>query len=189
MRIVAIAFLWLTLLAGGANAQQAGAGWLGVELKDLTKAEADALGWEVPRGAKLVKPMPGGPAEAAGLQPGDILVSLDGVEIESVKALTETMSKKAAGTEIKLAILRAGREKRLALKLGARPAQLAAAKPAADAPLPMLDTGGRLASSKASGLRRTASSWSRPPRSRASAWGSSERQERAQDPGRERAGP
>ena len=145
MRIVAIVLLGLALLAGGARAQEAGAGWLGVELKDLTKAEADALGWEAPRGAKLVKPVPGGPAEAQGLKPDDILVSLDGVEIESVKALVETVSKKAAGTEIKLAILRAGREKRLALKLGARPAQAAAAKPAADAPLPMLDTGGHMA--------------------------------------------
>ena len=143
MRIVAIVLLGLALLAGGARAQQAGAGWLGVELQDLTQAEADALGWEAPRGAKLVKPVPGGPAEAQGLKPDDILVSLDGVEIESVKAFVETVGKKAAGTEVKLAILRAGREKRLALKLGARPEQLAA-KPAADAPLPMLDTGGHM---------------------------------------------
>jgi len=145
MRIFVIALLGLGLLAGGAHAESAGAGWLGVELQDLTKEEADALGWESPRGAKLVKPVPGGPTEAAGLKPDDILVSLDGLEIESVKALVETVAKKAAGTEIKLAILRAGREKRLALKLGARPAQLAAAKPAADAPLPMLDTGGHMA--------------------------------------------
>ena len=144
MRIVAIVLLGLTLLAGGAWAQEAGAGWLGAQLQDLTKAEADALGWEAPRGAKVVKPVPGGPAEAQGLKPDDILVSLDGVEIGSVKAFVETVSKKAAGTEIKLAIMRAGREKRLALKLGARPAQFAAAKPAADAPLPMLDTGGHM---------------------------------------------
>ncbi len=145
MRIVAIVLLGLALLAGGARAQEAGAGWLGVELADLTKAEADALGWEAPRGAKLVKPVPGGPAEAQGLMPDDILVSLDGVEIGSVKALVETVAKKPAGTEVKLAILRAEREKRLALKLGARPAQFAAAKSPADVPLPMLDTGGHMA--------------------------------------------
>jgi hypothetical protein len=39
MRIVAIVLLGLALLAGGARAQQAGTGWLGVELADLTKAE------------------------------------------------------------------------------------------------------------------------------------------------------
>ena len=141
MRIVAIVLLGLALLAGGARAQETGAGWLGVELKNLTKEEADALGWETPRGAKLVKPVPGGPAEAQGLMPDDILVSLDGVEIESVKALVETVAEKAAGTEIKLAILRAGREKLLALKLGAWPEQFALPAPK-QAPTPMQDTVG-----------------------------------------------
>ena len=190
MRIVAIVLLGLALLAGGARAQQAGAGWLGVELKDLTKEEADALGWEAPRGAKLVKPVPGGPAEAQGLKPDDILVSLDGVEIESVKALVETVAKKAAGTEIKLAILRAGREKRLALKLGARPAQFAAAKPAADAPLPMLDTGGHMAMIERhrvyAGRQAARLGLRRQDHPRV---GSGERQDRAHDQGRERAGP
>ncbi len=144
MRFVALLFAGLMLVAGLARAQEAGSGWLGAELADVTKAEADALGWEAPRGAKLVKPVPGGPAEAAGLMPDDILVSLDGMEIGSVKALDETVAKKAVGTEIKLAILRAGREKRLALKLGARPAQAAAAKPAEDRPLLQLDTGGHM---------------------------------------------
>jgi len=68
--------------AEAAAAQDAGTGWLGVQLKDLTKEEADALGWEAPRGAKLVRPVPGGPAEAAGLKPDDVFVSLDGAEIE-----------------------------------------------------------------------------------------------------------
>ena len=189
MRIVAIVLLGLALLAGGARAQQAGAGWLGVELKDLTKEEADALGWEAPRGAKLVKPVPGGPAEAEGLKPDDILVSLDGVEIENVKALVETVRKKAAGTEIKLAILRAGREKRLALKLGARPAQFAAAKPPADAPLPMLDTGGHMALIRSIAFtpdgRQLVSASERQDHPRV---GSGERQDRAHDQGRERAG-
>ncbi|MGO9172794.1 MAG: caspase family protein [Rhodomicrobium sp.] len=144
MRIVAIALLLLGLLTGLAGAQEPGSGWLGAELKDLTKEEADALGWEGPRGAKLVKPLPGGPAEAAGLKPGDILVSLDGLEIENVKALVETVRKKTAGADVRIAIMRAGREKRLSLKLGVRPAQTASATPAADGPLPMLDTGGHM---------------------------------------------
>ena len=147
MRYVVLVCVALAVLAaGGAWAQEAGSGWLGVYVEDLTKEEADALGWEAPRGAKVVKPMPGSPAEAAGLQPGDVLVTLDGVEIENVKAFIEAVSKKAAGTEVRLAISRAGREKRLAVKLGARPAQFAAKpKAAEDAPIPMLDTGGHMA--------------------------------------------
>src|SRR5271165_6816715 len=147
MRFVVVLFVGLLLAAGAARAQEAGSGWLGVELANLTKEEADVLGWEAPRGAKVVKPVPGGPAEAAGVQAGDVLVTFDGVEIENVRALIEAIAKKAPSTEIRLAIQRAGREKRLALKLGARPAQLAAAKPklAEDAPIPMLDTGGHMA--------------------------------------------
>ena len=145
MRIVTIAVLFLMLLASGAPAQETGRGWLGAQLKDLTMEEADALGWEGPRGAKVVEPVPGGPAEAAGLKTDDILVSLDGVEIGNVKAFIATLSQKAAGAEIKLAILRDKREKRLAVKLGARPAQIVPANAATDAPLPMLDTGGHMA--------------------------------------------
>ena len=136
MRIIKIAFLFLTLLAGAARAQEAGSGWLGVNLKDLTKEEADALGWEARRGAKVVKAVPNGPAEAAGLKPDDILVSLDGMEIESVKAICESISKKAAGAEVKLAILRDKREKRLAVKLGVQPDER---------PFLRLDTGGHMA--------------------------------------------
>jgi tricorn protease-like protein len=145
LRIIKIAFLFLTLLAGPAFAQEAGSGWLGVNLKNLAKEEADALGWEAPRGAKVVKAVPNGPAEAAGLKPDDILVSLDNMEIANVKAFIEAVRQKAAGAEIKLAILRAGREKRLALKLSTLPAQLAAAKPAEERPILQLDTGGHMA--------------------------------------------
>ncbi len=147
MRFIAMLFVGLVLVAGAVRAQEAGAGWLGVEIADLTKEEANKLGWEAPRGAKVVKPVPGGPAEVAGLQAGDVLVTLDRVEIENVKTFIAAVSKKAAGTEIRLSIRRAGREKRLAVTLAARPAQFAVAKPKAaeDAPIPMLDTGGHMA--------------------------------------------
>ena len=146
MRFVALLFLGLMLTAGMARAQETSRGWLGVNLAGLTKAEADALGWKTPRGVKVVKPLPGGPAEAAGVQAGDILWLLDGMEIETPKAFAEALAKRAAGTEIRLAIQRAGREERVAVTLGTRPARVAAAKRkvAEDAPIPMLDTGGHM---------------------------------------------
>ena len=77
--------------------------------------------------------------------PDDVLVLLDGLEIANVEGFTETMRRKAAGTEIKLVILRAGSEKRLAIKLGERPAELGAAKPAEERPILQIDTGGHMA--------------------------------------------
>ena len=55
----------------------------GAQLGDVTQEEAAQLGWEVPRGAKVVKPRDGSPAAVAGLQPGDIAVTLDGMDIEN----------------------------------------------------------------------------------------------------------
>ena len=78
MRFLMCLICAVVLASGTAVAQQAGSGWIGADIKDLTKEEAEALGWEEPRGAKVVKAVPGSPAEAAGLQPDDVLVSLDG---------------------------------------------------------------------------------------------------------------
>ena len=146
MRFIAMVVMGLVLLAaGGLRAQEAGSGWLGATLQDLTKEEADALGWDEPRGAQVLRLAPGGPATAAGLLPDDILLSLDGMEVGNVASLIEALGKKMAGTEIKLAVRRAGREKRIAVTLGVRPAQFVAAKPHADGPQLMLDTGGHMA--------------------------------------------
>ena len=140
--VAALAALVLSLAA--ARAEEPAKGWLGVELRDVTKEEADALGWEGPRGAKVVKPAPGGPAEKAGLLPGDILLSADGVEVETVAGFVATVSGKAPGAEIKLRLLRGGKEKRLAATLGARPVEVARAA-SKDAPILQLDTGGHMA--------------------------------------------
>jgi hypothetical protein len=49
MRFIAMLLVGLVLGLSGLAAQEAGSGWLGAELADLTKEEADALGWEAPR--------------------------------------------------------------------------------------------------------------------------------------------
>ncbi len=143
MRALAV-LLFCLCWCGAAGAQEQAKGFLGAQLQDVTKQEADALGWESPHGAKVVKPVPGGPAEKAGLLPDDILLRLDGVEIENTAGFVATVSGKAPGAEIKLRLLRGGKEKRLAATLGARPAEQARAEPK-DVPILQLDTGGHMA--------------------------------------------
>lgn len=46
------------LIAGTAWAQEQPKVWLGAELQDVSKDEADKLGWDVPRGAKVTAPVP-----------------------------------------------------------------------------------------------------------------------------------
>jgi S1-C subfamily serine protease len=50
--------------------------------------------------------VPGGPAEAAGLQRGDLLVSVDGQAVEDLRALYETIWRKAPGELVGLQVLR-----------------------------------------------------------------------------------
>lgn len=51
-------------------------------MQDVTKEEAEKRGWETPRGAK-VDLTTDAPAAATELQPGDVIVTLDGVEVEN----------------------------------------------------------------------------------------------------------
>ncbi len=136
----------LALLAGGAAWAQESGGFLGVDLQDVTNEEADTLGWEAPRGAKVVKPREGGPAASAGILSDDVVISLDGQEVESMAALVAGIGAKTAGTQVRLRLLRSGRERTVSVTLGTRPAELARPAPERkDLPILMLDTGGHMA--------------------------------------------
>lgn len=117
MRLLRL-FLFLAVagLMGGRTAAQE-ANFLGVRVGDLTKEEAQELGWEAPRGAKVIHPVPGGPAAGAGLQQGDIILSLDGVEIANYRHFLSQLHTKTPGAEIKLGVLRKGKESAVNIKL------------------------------------------------------------------------
>ena len=137
--LVAVALL----ITGTALAQDQRQGWLGVNAEDVSKEEAEKLGWEAPRGAKVIGLTGGSPAAAAGLQAGDVIATLDGVEVENSNSLTEAVMTKGAGAAAKLRVMRAGKEKTITVTLGARPGSQAAG--VEKAPQLMLDTGGHTA--------------------------------------------
>jgi len=134
-----IAGIWILLAAAtGAMAQASGQGWLGVQVGQVTKADADVLGWEDPHGVKVLKTVPGGPAEQAGLMPGDLILSVGGVEPDDVQSFVASVSSKGANAKVKLRLIRNGKERQVSVVLGARPvdqAQTQAAAPQAAAPL------------------------------------------------------
>ena len=130
--------LVVLLLNGTASAQQA-KGWLGADLLDVPKAEADKLGWDAPHGAKLGVVASGSPAEKAGLRTGDIMLTIDGVEAETSGELEKAIALKSPGAEVLLRVLSGGRERRVTVTLAERP------KVAVALPLLMLDTGGHMA--------------------------------------------
>jgi serine protease Do len=61
-------------------------------------------------GAEIVEIIPGGPAEKAGLKPGDIIISVDGVPISGISELQQTIRSKEIGQTISIIYLRSGLE-------------------------------------------------------------------------------
>jgi WD40 repeat protein len=136
---------------GAAWAQEQRKAWLGAELRDVSKDEADKLGWDVPRGAKVTASMPGSPAEKAGLKAGDIVLAVDRTEIDTAAELNAVIDTKPPGTEVRLSVLSGGRDRRMSATLAERPKPGITA--AGAGPQLMLDTGGHMA--KVNGLAIT----------------------------------
>src|SRR5262245_12885375 len=133
MRVASHCLLVLValLVASPAFGQQQEPGWLGVHVQDVTKEEADKLGWSAPRGIKLVRPAKGSPAEAAGLAPGDVILALDGSVLANTQAFLASMKNKGVGAAVQLRLMRAGTELTVAVTLGARPGEYALSEQAA----------------------------------------------------------
>ncbi|MCB1313994.1 MAG: PDZ domain-containing protein, partial [Sedimentitalea sp.] len=56
-------------------------GWLGVQIKPMSEEIASVLGLDAPKGAVIEMVSEDSPAEKAGLEKGDIVLSFDGAEI------------------------------------------------------------------------------------------------------------
>jgi len=102
-------------------------GWIGVTIQDVDQNSAKALSLEKVRGALIGSVMPGEPADKAGIKAGDVILSVDGMDIADAGALLRTIAGKTPGAEIKIAVWRDGKSHNLTLTLGERtPEQLSA---------------------------------------------------------------
>ena len=85
-------------------------GYLGVELEAMSPARAAQLGAADPRGALIVGILPGSPAEAAALQPGDILRKIGGRPILGLNDVRARVAQLAVGAKAEIVVERNGRE-------------------------------------------------------------------------------
>src|SRR3972149_332018 len=62
------------------------------------RARANRL--PVERGAMVVKAEPGGPADVAGIQPGDVITSVEGDAVKDVHQLHEALGRRRVGSPV-----------------------------------------------------------------------------------------
>lgn len=94
--------------------------WLGARLQPVTNDLAQSIGLDRPRGAIVAEIWPGGPAEDAGLERGDVVVAVDGVEINNEAGARFRFATRTIGETADLTVLRDG--ERLTLTVEAEPA-------------------------------------------------------------------
>ncbi|NLX97362.1 MAG: PDZ domain-containing protein [Rhodopirellula sp.] len=81
-----------------------------------------------PRGedhAMVLRVAKDGPAEKAGLQPGDLIVSVDGQDVATAEAIDKVVGEKKPGQKLRIAVLRQGEKKNLIATLASRKQLLA----------------------------------------------------------------
>jgi serine protease Do len=94
-------------------------GRLGVLIQGVNAPLAKALGMDHPHGALVGEVEPDGPAAKAGLQPGDVIVSVDRTDVPHSEDLPRIVSRHTPGSRVDLKVLRGGKEQALAVTLDA----------------------------------------------------------------------
>jgi serine protease Do len=96
-------------------------GWIGVSVQSVTPEIAQALGLKEPRGILVGEVVAGGPADAAGIKRGDVIVSFDGKEIKKVADLPLLVAETPAGKNIAVKVIRNSKELPLTVKVAEMP--------------------------------------------------------------------
>lgn len=83
--------------------------WLGASLQPLTSDLAESLGLARPAGAMVTRVHEKGPAQRAGLKVGDVIVSIDGKDVQDPEALQYRFVTKGVGGAVELGLYRDGK--------------------------------------------------------------------------------
>jgi Do/DeqQ family serine protease len=103
---------------GGASVRRP---WFGARLDSVDREKAEALGLDRPSGAIVASLVEKGPAAEAGLRRGDVIVAVDGQEIQDPDAFGFRFATKGLTGNTTLTVLRGGRRIMVPVKLGPAP--------------------------------------------------------------------
>jgi serine protease DegQ len=96
-------------------------GWIGVEPQDITPELATSFGLAKTSGTIIAGVLKGGPADKAGIKPGDILISVGEKAVTDTTSMLNLVAQLTPGEKTKLTILRKSRELIVEVTVGKRP--------------------------------------------------------------------
>ena len=94
-------------------------GWLGVSIQNVDRTLAESFDLDRPRGALVAQVGDDSPAERAGLESGDIIIEVDGAQIDVSADLPHVIGLLAPGDRVDLMVIREGVEKEIEVVIGA----------------------------------------------------------------------
>lgn len=101
--------------------KQVSRGWMGVAIQDVTKELAEYYDINEKTGVYVAKVYEENPAAKAGIKPGDVITMINGRKIDTSRDLTVTIANLKVDETVKVRLIRQGKEKIVAVKLGKRP--------------------------------------------------------------------
>jgi serine protease Do len=96
--------------------------WLGVVIQPVTEDIANSVGRSDQKGALVAQIMADSPAKAAGIEPGDLVIAVDGKAVDSSNELSRRIGGMSPGKSVEVKVWRDGAEKTFDVKLGKMPA-------------------------------------------------------------------
>ena len=96
-------------------------GWIGVEPQDITPEMADSFNIKQTSGAIVAGVIRGGPADKAGIKPGDILIAIEGKPAANKTEVLNLIAQLKPNNKAKLTVLRNGSESTISVLINKRP--------------------------------------------------------------------
>jgi serine protease Do len=104
-------------------------GWLGVAIQDISPELADYYGLsEKDAGVLVTEVFKGDPADAAGIQPKDVIISVNGQKVEATRELTRIIANIGVGDRATVSVIRDGRQKTFIVEIAKREEERIAAR-------------------------------------------------------------
>lgn len=100
-------------------------GWVGIEMREITPESAESFDLPSAHGVLIYSVLDGSPADKSGILPGDVLVAIDGQEIQDPREMLNLVASLQPGQVTTFRLLRKDKKIELKLSVGRRPTPLA----------------------------------------------------------------